>query len=165
MTTLVDCIVKGHALINHPSVPSMIPCQVLGRRHRSLDRLLHDYCGVVVNKTLQLSDWTCRPLSTQQVEYARIDVHFLCHLAAALRIELSMMPCQAMEYTNEAAEHCLESALPCPSQAQAALKRVLVLSQQATLQLYSKPDSKSAILAATNSVLKRAMAEQHNVSG
>eukprot|EP00850_Spirogloea_muscicola_P020421 SM000215S06727 [mRNA] locus=s215:111800:118939:- [translate_table: standard] len=63
-------------------------CDVLGKPQRSLAYLLPQYCGINTEKRYQKSDWTRRPLSPGQLAYARVDAHFLLHIAAQLRHEL-----------------------------------------------------------------------------
>ena len=117
-----------------------------------------------MDKTPQLSNWTCRPLSPKQVEYARTDVHYLCHLAALLRTELAGGLSRPEDTPRE--------EVPCEGPEPAALlgieqgmsmmlHRALVLSQQATQQLYSKPESNEVVAAAAKAVLKRAVAEAY----
>jgi ribonuclease D len=50
--------------------------------------LVSDVCGVELDKTLQVSDWT-RELSDEQLEYALDDVRYLVPVSAALRTRLA----------------------------------------------------------------------------
>ncbi|KAH7623572.1 putative Protein RRP6-like 3 [Nannochloris sp. 'desiccata'] len=65
-------------------------CQVLSYppQHRSLKFLLYKFVGVQVDKTLQMADWRQRPLSTELMDYARSDVHWLLYIADCLGKEL-----------------------------------------------------------------------------
>ena len=130
----------------------------MGCQQRSLTNLLKDFCGIEVDKSERLSDWTCRPLSKSQIRcgvktlnpfhhrlwnyvvqlfqrdflcsllrYARMDVHYLLHLAKLLMRDLASVGCIAS--ANE-------------------------MSQRMTLQLYAKPDSKTAVAAAAAIILK-----------
>jgi ribonuclease D len=50
--------------------------------------LVRDVCGVELDKSLQVSDWT-RELSDKQIEYALDDVRYLSRVASALRTTLT----------------------------------------------------------------------------
>ncbi|KAL8167824.1 hypothetical protein V2J09_009323 [Rumex salicifolius] len=63
-------------------------CEVLSKPQKSLAYLLETYCGVATNKLLQLEDWRQRPMSEEMVLYARIDAHYLLHIAGCLIDEL-----------------------------------------------------------------------------
>jgi ribonuclease D len=55
----------------------------------SYDSLLHEVLGLKVSKTASFTRWDARPLSPEQVAYAREDVVHLLELAAALQARLS----------------------------------------------------------------------------
>lgn len=63
-------------------------CEVLSKPQKSLAYLLETYCGVVTNKLLQREDWRQRPISEEMIQYARIDAHYLLHIAGCLIGEL-----------------------------------------------------------------------------
>eukprot|EP00798_Chlamydomonas_sp_ICE-L_P005530 gene5530-4163_t len=63
-------------------------CQVLGREQRSLAHLVRDFCAILPNKSMQRSDWRQRPLTQEQLRYARLDVHYLVYIARQLCAEL-----------------------------------------------------------------------------
>ena len=94
-----------------------------------------------------------------------MDVHYLCHLATLLRMELSggIRPGHFVDVADEMASgdgpESAQSSRCRPLEATTLLHRAVVLSQQATQQLYSKPDSSMAVAGAANAVLKRAAAE------
>jgi len=50
--------------------------------------LVSDLCGVELDKSLQVSDWT-RELSDQQIEYALDDVRYLAEVSSTLRTKLA----------------------------------------------------------------------------
>jgi ribonuclease D len=50
--------------------------------------LVSDVCGVKLDKSLQVSDWT-RELSDEQIEYALDDVRYLSEVSSALRTRLA----------------------------------------------------------------------------
>jgi ribonuclease D len=53
-----------------------------------LDGLLKEKFGVQVNKKFQKADWGYRPLSAEQINYARLDTHYLLPLKEMLAAEL-----------------------------------------------------------------------------
>jgi ribonuclease D len=55
----------------------------------SYDSLLHEVLGLKVSKTASFTRWDARPLSPEQIAYAREDVVHLLELAAALQARLS----------------------------------------------------------------------------
>nr|XP_043622307.1 protein RRP6-like 3 isoform X2 [Erigeron canadensis] len=65
-------------------------CDLLSKPQRSLAYLLETYCGVTTNKLYQREDWRQRPLSTDMVEYARMDAHYLLYIADCLVSELRL---------------------------------------------------------------------------
>lgn len=66
-------------------------CEVLSKPQKSLAYLLESYCGVVTNKLLQREDWRQRPLSTEMVQYARTDAHYLLYISRCLIAELEIL--------------------------------------------------------------------------
>src|SRR5258705_8317269 len=67
----------------------MIAAQLLGIEQIGLAALIEKYFGVTIEKAGQKSDWSCRPLSAQQLSYAVNDTRFLEPLADCLARELS----------------------------------------------------------------------------
>ncbi|GMH33336.1 hypothetical protein BSKO_01170 [Bryopsis sp. KO-2023] len=63
-------------------------CQVLNKPTRNLAHLLKFYFGIVSDKSLQVADWRRRPLSKEQLLYARMDVEHLLRLERILIQEL-----------------------------------------------------------------------------
>eukprot|EP00798_Chlamydomonas_sp_ICE-L_P011059 gene11059-18666_t len=61
---------------------------VLGREQRSLAHLVRDFCAILPDKSMQRSDWRQRPLTQEQLRYARLDVHYLVYIARQLCAEL-----------------------------------------------------------------------------
>jgi ribonuclease D len=53
-----------------------------------LDGLLKESFGIQVNKKYQKADWGKRPLSAEQINYARLDTHYLLPLKEMLEAEL-----------------------------------------------------------------------------
>lgn len=62
--------------------------RVLGYARDGLDGLLKERFSVQVNKKYQKADWGKRPLSAEQINYARLDTHYLLPLKEMLEAEL-----------------------------------------------------------------------------
>jgi len=60
----------------------------LGYARDGLDGLLGEKFNVKVNKKYQKADWGKRPLSPEQINYARLDTHYLLPLKNMLQAEL-----------------------------------------------------------------------------
>jgi ribonuclease D len=59
-----------------------IAAAALGNKTPGLGAVLNQHFGVELDKSLQRSDWSQRPLSPQQISYARYDTHYLERLMA-----------------------------------------------------------------------------------
>lgn len=73
---LVNCFDTYHA------------CKVLKFPACSLAHLLKYYCGIIVDKKHQLSDWRVRPLPEDMILYARSDTHYLLHIYDKMRFDV-----------------------------------------------------------------------------
>lgn len=62
--------------------------RVLGYAKDGLDGLLSEKFDIKVNKKYQKADWGKRPLSDEQINYARFDTHYLLPLKEMLQAEL-----------------------------------------------------------------------------
>lgn len=62
--------------------------RVLGYQRDGLDGMLKEKFNVQVNKKYQKADWGKRPLSAEQINYARLDTHYLHPLKEMLEAEL-----------------------------------------------------------------------------
>ncbi|MBN1450694.1 MAG: ribonuclease D [Anaerolineales bacterium] len=62
--------------------------RVLGYARDGLDGLLVEKFDAQVNKKYQKADWGRRPLSDEQINYARLDTHYLLPLKDMLQAEL-----------------------------------------------------------------------------
>ena len=62
--------------------------RVLGYKRDGLNGLLGEKFDVKVNKKYQKADWGKRPLSDEQINYARLDTHYLLPLKDMLQAEL-----------------------------------------------------------------------------
>jgi len=57
-----------------------VAAAVLGSSAPGLASVLNDNFGVKLDKSMQRSDWSKRPLSDKQIAYARLDTHYLIEL-------------------------------------------------------------------------------------
>ena len=67
-----------------PVFDTMLAAQVLGYEKIGLAALAERFCGVVLSKAGQKSDWARRPLSAKQLDYASDDTNYLEAIADAL---------------------------------------------------------------------------------
>lgn len=67
---------------------TMLASRMLGCRQFGLAAILRERYNFEANKRLQRSDWAQRPLSPEQLAYARFDTHFLPQLSEILTGEL-----------------------------------------------------------------------------
>ncbi len=84
---------------------TMLAARILGRRNVGLAALLEECFGVVLDKRSQLTDWGRRPLTREQLSYARLDSRYLLPLRDLLVQEL-----QARRRWREAQEAFAELA-------------------------------------------------------
>nr|CAD1819223.1 unnamed protein product [Ananas comosus var. bracteatus] len=76
-------------------------CEILSKPYKSLAYLLETYCGVSTDKTFQREDWRVRPLSTEMIEYARSDAHYLLYIADCLASELHKRICDTSDCPDD----------------------------------------------------------------
>lgn len=67
---------------------TMQAARVLGYPAVGLDRLLGDKFQIKMDKRHQKANWAARPLTQDQIHYARLDTHYLFDLRDALELEL-----------------------------------------------------------------------------
>lgn len=67
---------------------TMHAARVLGYQFVGLDNLLAEKFQFEMDKRHQKADWAVRPLTTAQLDYARLDTHFLFDLRDVLEAEL-----------------------------------------------------------------------------
>jgi len=67
---------------------TMQAARILGYPAVGLDRMLGDKFGVHMDKRHQKANWAARPLTKDQVHYARLDTHYLFELRDVLEKEL-----------------------------------------------------------------------------
>jgi ribonuclease D len=65
-----------------------LACKLLGIEQLGLSRIISQHFGVELNKKWQRCDWGQRPLKPEQLEYARLDTHFLITLRHLLAKDL-----------------------------------------------------------------------------
>jgi len=65
-----------------------IAAAALGAQNPGLASVLEERFGIKLDKSLQRSEWSRRPLSEKQVRYAQLDTHFLAPLMHEQRKEL-----------------------------------------------------------------------------
>ena len=65
-----------------------LACKLLGIEQLGLSRIISQYFGIELNKKWQRCDWGLRPLRQEQLEYARLDTHFLIALRHILAKDL-----------------------------------------------------------------------------
>jgi cation-transporting P-type ATPase D len=80
--------------------------KLTGQNELGLDRLWGKYCGFIMDrsqkKEMQGSDWSVRPLSASQLEYAAIDSHFLLYLQQVTWTQLN--PLQRTKFLEKSHE-------------------------------------------------------------
>jgi len=67
---------------------TMHAARVLGYTAVGLDKLLGDKFSIKTDKRHQKADWAARPLTKEQIHYARLDTHYLFDLRDVLEGEL-----------------------------------------------------------------------------
>src|SRR6266850_347569 len=65
-----------------------VAAAALGAQNPGLASVLEERFGIRLDKSMQRSEWSRRPLSAQQIRYAQLDTHFLVPLMREQRREL-----------------------------------------------------------------------------
>lgn len=78
---------------------TMIAARILGWKHVGLGNILQERFGVTLNKKMQRADWGRRPLTAEQLAYARADTHYLLALRDLQMTELEQ--CGRLEEARE----------------------------------------------------------------
>ncbi|MFA6093093.1 MAG: HRDC domain-containing protein [Elusimicrobiota bacterium] len=68
---------------------TMAASRILGSPKLGLAALIEEHFGVVLSKKLQRANWGKRPLSDEQIQYARLDTHYLLRLRDGLEQRLA----------------------------------------------------------------------------
>ncbi len=93
------CLKRDYAFVFHNLFDTMIAARILGWKNIGLGSILQERFGIALNKKLQRADWGHRPLTEEQLAYAREDTHYLL----ALR-DLQMAELEALGRVEEARE-------------------------------------------------------------
>jgi ribonuclease D len=78
---------------------TMQAARVLGYSAVGLDRLLGEKFKIQMDKRHQKANWAARPLTKEQIHYARLDTHYLFNLRDVLEKELREM--ERLEFAKE----------------------------------------------------------------
>lgn len=70
---------------------TMQAARILGYKYVGLDNILSEKFAVKMDKRHQKADWGARPLTSSQIDYARMDTHYLFMLRDQLEKELREM--------------------------------------------------------------------------
>jgi ribonuclease D len=63
--------------------------RILGRKTLGLAAMLEEFFGVALDKRFQRANWAIRPLPAEQLDYARMDTHYLPALRDMLHAQLA----------------------------------------------------------------------------
>ena len=91
-----------------PVFDTMLAAQVLGHEKIGLAALAEKFCGVVLSKAGQKSDWARRPLSAKQLDYASDDTKYLETIADALA--RSLQESGRADWHRECCERVIETS-------------------------------------------------------
>lgn len=69
--------------------------RILGRKALGLAAMLEEFFGVKLDKRHQRANWAARPLPPEQLDYARMDTHYLPPLRDILGAQLAERGCSA----------------------------------------------------------------------
>jgi ribonuclease D len=76
----LTCLRRGYGFAFANIFDTMSGARTLGWAQVGLAAILDTHFGVKVNKKYQRADWKRRPLTPEQLEYARLDTHYLVAL-------------------------------------------------------------------------------------
>lgn len=82
------CLRRDFGFLFSNLFDTMHAARVLGYPAVGLDRLLGDKFEVKMDKRHQKANWAARPLTKEQIHYARLDTHYLFDLRDSLELEL-----------------------------------------------------------------------------
>ena len=82
------CLKRDYGFELNGLFDTMASARMLGAKELGLAALISKYFGIQLSKKLQRADWGKRPLSDAQIDYARLDTHYLLRLRDFLYQEL-----------------------------------------------------------------------------
>jgi ribonuclease D len=85
------CLKRDYHFTFHNIFDTMIAARILGWKNVGLGNILQEHFGVTLNKKMQRADWGRRPLSAEQISYAREDTHYLLALRELQAAELTRL--------------------------------------------------------------------------
>lgn len=85
----ISCLKRDFGLEFANIFDTMYSARMLGVNRAGLVHVVRDYFGVELDKSWQRADWGQRPLSDEQLEYARLDTRFLPALRDIFRQQLA----------------------------------------------------------------------------
>jgi len=85
------CLKRDFAFNFRNIFDTMLASRILGVKQFGLAHVLNTHFGVQPDKRYQRSDWSKRPLSAEQVSYARLDTHYLPRLVDILQEQLELV--------------------------------------------------------------------------
>ena len=84
----IGCLKRDYGFTVSNVFDTMIASRLLGTPKLGLAYAIEKYFGIHISKKLQRAHWGKRPLSTEQLQYARLDTHYLLRLRDILHQEL-----------------------------------------------------------------------------
>jgi ribonuclease D len=85
----VLCLKRDYGFTFVNIFDTMVAARTLGWPQVGLGAILENRFSVKTNKKHQRANWGHRPLSTEQIDYAGLDTHYLCALKDQLEAELT----------------------------------------------------------------------------
>jgi ribonuclease D len=82
------CLKRDYQFAFRNIFDTMVAARVLGWKNVGLGSILQEHFGITLNKKMQRADWGRRPLTSEQVAYAREDTHYLLALRDLQQAEL-----------------------------------------------------------------------------
>lgn len=82
------CLKRDYLFVFKNIFDTMVAARILGWKNVGLGNILQERFGVTPNKKMQRTDWGRRPLSAEQLAYARADTHYLLALRDLQMAEL-----------------------------------------------------------------------------
>ena len=85
----MEVLLNALGVLPAPIFDTQVAAAFLGERLQiAYNGLVQTFCGVTLPKTESLTDWSRRPLTDQQIEYALDDVRYLIRAYAVIRERL-----------------------------------------------------------------------------